>query len=188
MSAPDPLDPVPDPEWIGEPLTGKGAAGDTGEADGTATGADMGGLGGTAGGLGDGVGFGFDALGGGATAVSQYKQSTAQLKGFKIADAALGGLADVMMGKSSLVGVPDLGAALVPVVDSLFVKPVFKLMGIDFSVGDTVTGTVRTLVTVTEGITTDTREGMARLRTRADMGEMGSLAKQVSRLVSWLRS
>jgi hypothetical protein len=184
MSAPDPLEGVPDPEWLEQPLTGKGP-GETGEADGAATGADVGGAGGAAGGMGDAVGMGFDILGGGATAVSQYRQSTAQFQGFKIADAALGGLADVALGK--VPGLPEVGQSLVPVVDGLFVKPVFKLMGIDFSVGDTVTGAVRGLVTLTEGVTTDTREGLARLRARADMGEMGSLAKQVSRLVQWLR-
>jgi hypothetical protein len=188
VSAPDPLEAVPDPEWLETPLTGEGGAGETGGADGTATGADLGGAGGAAGGFGDAVGYGFDALGGGATALSQYQQSTAQHKGFKYADAALAGIADVLMGKSNLIGVPDVTASLVPVVDGLFIKPAFKLAGIDFSVGDNVTAGVRTLVTVTEGITRDTREGMARLKARAEMGEMGSLAKLVAGVVSRLRS
>ncbi len=187
MSAPPPLDQVPPPDWLGEPLTGKGAPGETGEADGVATGADVGGLAGAAGGLGGGFGLAMDGLGGSGTFVSQYKQSTATHEGFKIADAIVGGAADIALGKAPLL--PEVGQSLIPVVDGLIIKPVAKaVFKVDFSVGDTVSAGVRALTALAEGLSTDSREAMARTRARAEMGEMGSLSKGVARFVAWLRS
>jgi hypothetical protein len=186
MSAPPPLELVPDPDWLGQPLEGMGPGG-TGGSDAAATGADGGGLAGAMGGAGDAFGAGMDAAGGLATAVSQAKQSTAVHPIAKGVDAVLAGAADDMMGKGTLVGLSDPVSAAIPVGD-FFIKQGFKLVGVDFSVGDTVGLGIRAAVTGVESVVTDRKEGLARMRARAEMKQSGSIATGIARILNWLRS
>jgi hypothetical protein len=92
-----------------------------------------------------------------------------------------------MMGKGTLVGLSDPVSAAIPVGD-FFIKQGFKLVGVDFSVGDTVGLGIRAAVTGVESVVTDRKEGLARMRARAEMKQSGSIATGIARILNWLRS
>jgi hypothetical protein len=171
------LDPLDYPEWVGEPLAG--AAANVGVAGGVDVGGDTGGLVGELMGMDSVFGAFMNATGSGAATFSQFEQSTARTIPGKAIDAFVGGYTDLTLGQ-----LPFLAKSTqpwIPVADAIM-GALLKRARVDFKFGDTAGVLVRFSVTGIEGLLTQRKEGLARLKAQAVMGRLGSLPKWIGGL------
>lgn len=183
MSEPAWLEYAVAPEWLGQPLTGRpdGAAG----GDAVADTADIGNLADEA--LGTDGGDAINGLGVVGTAISQYRQSTADRVGYKIVEAAAAGVADFALGAVSVLGpmvrmVPGAGAIadlLTANTQPLLDKHVLKPLTGGFSIAGLLTGSIRVASAYAEDSGTGSTKAVSRLKARADMDNDSSA-------VAWL--
>jgi hypothetical protein len=178
MSAPEALEHVETPAWVGVALMATKETNDTSTADALATSADFGSVAGEADvvpGLGDASNF----YGGMGAAIAQYQksfldekylygESTPVREAKRVLEAVIAGLADTKLGNVVILGM----GGLIPMADLFIVKPVAWLLDVDFSIGDTLAGGIRAGFALTGN-----RRDRARLRARTEMGGMGSLPK-----------
>lgn len=174
------------PAWLGRPLTGRPDSAADGDA--TADFADIANLlfemfnvpGGDE----------LNALGFAGTAVSQYRQSTAENPLLKFVEAGLAGYADYKLGNVPVLGpaLKKAGAELLarlitantqPLLDTYVLKP---LAG--FSLAEVFTGFLRVSTATLDDVWSGRTRAVARLQARADMGNASST---VARLVNMLR-
>jgi hypothetical protein len=163
------LDP---PSWIGEPIGGERAQDRIEQvADWSAAGTDAAGAGGFSGPDIPGVGISAGDLGGGVlTGAAQYRASTAQTVGGKIADAVGAGAADIGLGLA--------GGPIVPVVDKAVEVVADKVFGVPgMSVAATANGAIRGGVTAAEGALTGKERGTASFTSKAETGQYGPVIK-----------
>jgi hypothetical protein len=108
--------------------------------------------------------------------VSHWMNSSAATTGGKVADTILGGAAGIGLGKV-------LGWVLhVPVVGSLLdtaVAKITKKFGFEFSLKSGVNMGVRSAVVGAEGLISDRRSGMAKLKAEAQIGKHGGMGQSI---------
>ena len=180
MGGPPPLDDVPYPDWLDQPLAG-GQELNTilGEIGAFATDATQ--LAGEASQVLDKIPDfdipGMDPLGGALTGVVQGLTSPAQTKLGKVADGALAGGADIGVPAAIGLALGPLGGAAVPVADFL----INKATGGRVSLGDIVNGGIRAAVVGVEGMT-GREKGQAVFTAKAETGQYGPVVKFFSGL------
>lgn len=182
MGAPVDLEHVPPPPWLGEALSATPPPA-TGEADNLASGSDVGGLGGDLGDLGEAGNWTFNLTGAWGAATSQYRQSLIDgqsnwEEALRVFESVSAALADMQLGQIN----PWL-----PVLDRFAFKPLARKAGYDFSIAENVAAAFRAIPPVVLSMGGRHQE-LARLRARAEMGEMGSIAKGLAAFADWVRA
>jgi hypothetical protein len=165
MTAFEELKPVELPEWVGQPLTGKGAPGDAGTLDTTAVSSDV---------AGTALESAFlNPIGATAVFVAQYRQSVAKGRMVRIAECAAAFGVDWGLGIIPVLPPPI--QPLVPVVDTLVLTPFSRLWGCDLGIATNINGTLRGLGALVDSTRagSGSEEGVVRARARAEMGDMG---------------
>jgi hypothetical protein len=180
MGGPPPLDEIPYPDWVGNPLAaGKELNTILGELGAFATDATQA-AGEASKVLKDIPDFdvpGMDPLGGAVTGLVQGLTSPAQTKAGKIADGALAGGADIGVPALAGLALGPLGGAAVPVADFL----ISKATGGRVSLGDIVNGGIRAAVVGVEAMT-GREQGQAVFTAKAETGQYGPAVKFFSGL------
>lgn len=161
---PEEVPQIPDPGWLGEPFPPEGKLADvladlTGKvSDWTAKGADFADV--------LGAGGPLDAIGGAATAINQFKESTVQNPVLRAIEAGIAGLLDVAMGMTPL-------GPVLPAADSV----ASALFGV--SPGDMMNHGLRAGFTAAEGAVTGNLQGRETLEAKTIAGDYGKAMQKI---------
>jgi hypothetical protein len=165
MSAgPEEVPRIENPAWFGQPFPSEGKLADKLQdiaakvGDWTAKGADFADVLSLPGPL--------DAIGGVATGMNQFSESTVQNKGLRAVEAVIAGVLDVGMGMTPL-------GPILPAADSA----ASMIFGV--SPGDLINNGLRAGFTAAEGAITGNRQGMETLQAKNIAGDYGKAMQKI---------